>query len=55
MTAHTTNPVPFLVVGADPDTRVENGGLSDIAPTLLDLLDLPKPEAMTGHSLLMRK
>lgn len=55
MTAHTTNPVPFLVVGAEAGTQVENGGLSDIAPTLLELLDLPKPEAMTGHSLLIRK
>lgn len=55
MTAHTTNPVPFLVVGAEPGTQVEDGGLSDIAPTLLDLLDLPEPEAMTGHSLLVRK
>ena len=34
MTAHTTNPVPFLVVGAEPGTQVEDGGLSDIAPTL---------------------
>ncbi len=55
MTAHTTNPVPFLVVGAEPGTQVEDGGLSDIAPTLLDLLDLPEPEAMTGHSLLLHK
>ena len=55
MTAHTTNPVPFLVVGAEPGTHVEDGGLSDIAPTLLDLLDLPEPEAMTGHSLLLHK
>lgn len=55
MTAHTTNPVPFLVVGAEPGTQVEDGGLSDIAPTLLDLLDLPEPEAMTGHSLLHHK
>lgn len=55
MTAHTTNPVPFLVVGAETGTQVEDGGLSDIAPTLLDLLDLPEPEAMTGHSLLLHK
>lgn len=55
MTAHTTNPVPFLVVGAEPGTQVEDGGLSDIAPTLLDLLELPEPEAMTGHSLLLHK
>lgn len=55
MTAHTTNPVPFLVVGAEPGTQVEDGDLSDIAPTLLDLLELPEPEAMTGHSLLLHK
>ena len=55
MTAHTTNPVPFLVVGAEPGTQVEDGGLSDIAPTLLDLLELPELEAMTGHSLLLHK
>lgn len=53
MTAHTTNPVPILVVGADKGTGVENGGLSDISPTLLDLMGLSKPAAMTGHSLLL--
>lgn len=53
MTAHTTNPVPILVVGAEEGTDVADGGLSDIAPTLLDLLELSKPAAMTGHSLLL--
>ena len=54
MISHTTNPVPFLVAGADPEMKVENGGLSDISPTLLDLLELPEPETMTGHSLLVK-
>ena len=52
-TAHTLNPVPFVVV--NPPTQIghlENGRLSDIAPTLLDILHLTKPAAMTGHSLL---
>jgi 2,3-bisphosphoglycerate-independent phosphoglycerate mutase len=55
MTAHTTNPVPFLVAGAEEGATVRSGGLSDIAPTLLDLMGLPKPEAMTGSSLINRK
>ncbi len=52
-TAHTTNPVPFIVVNAPPSIRqVQNGRLADVAPTLLALLALPRPSAMTGHSLL---
>jgi len=53
-TAHTLNPVPFVIVNP-PGTiaRVENGRLADVAPTLLDLLDLPMPAAMTGHSLIV--
>jgi 2,3-bisphosphoglycerate-independent phosphoglycerate mutase len=52
-TAHTLNPVPFVVVNPPVAIRhLEDGRLSDIAPTLLDLLDLPKPAAMTGHSLI---
>jgi len=47
-TAHTTNPVPFIVTA--PGT-VNPGGLSDIAPTVLSLLGLPVPEAMTGKML----
>ena len=55
MTAHTTNPVPILVAGADEGVSVRSGGLSDIAPTLLDLMGLPEPDAMTGRTLLVRK
>ncbi|HEX4617403.1 MAG TPA: 2,3-bisphosphoglycerate-independent phosphoglycerate mutase [Stellaceae bacterium] len=52
-TAHTLNPVPFIVV--NPPAKVghlENGRLSDVAPTLLDIIGLTKPAAMTGHSLI---
>ncbi|MDX1315294.1 MAG: 2,3-bisphosphoglycerate-independent phosphoglycerate mutase [Eudoraea sp.] len=50
-TAHTTNPVPLIVV--DPDiTEVKAGVLGDIAPTILKMMGLPKPEAMTRESLI---
>jgi 2,3-bisphosphoglycerate-independent phosphoglycerate mutase len=52
-TAHTLNPVPFVVVNPPAPVRVRDGRLSDVAPTLLDVLGLPKPAAMTGHSLLV--
>jgi 2,3-bisphosphoglycerate-independent phosphoglycerate mutase len=53
-TAHTLNPVPFIAVNPPGAVaRVENGRLADVAPTLLDLLGLPKPAAMTGHSLIV--
>jgi 2,3-bisphosphoglycerate-independent phosphoglycerate mutase len=55
-TAHTTNPVPVIYTASDGTSagkRVRAGGtLADIAPTLLDLLAIEKPEAMTGESLL---
>ncbi|MGB9644897.1 MAG: 2,3-bisphosphoglycerate-independent phosphoglycerate mutase [Stellaceae bacterium] len=52
-TAHTLNPVPFVVVNPPAEIgHLENGRLSDIASTLLDLLGLTKPAAMTGHSLI---
>ncbi len=51
-TAHTTNLVPFVVVGAD--VKLRPGRLSDIAPTMLDLMGLEKPEAMTGATLITR-
>ncbi|NCJ07199.1 2,3-bisphosphoglycerate-independent phosphoglycerate mutase [Synechococcales cyanobacterium C] len=60
-TAHTTNPVPFILVegerrqipghGADVKLR-ENGCLADIAPTILEILQLPQPPEMTGKSLI---
>ncbi len=52
-TAHTTNPVPLLLIGAD-DVSLAEGRLSDIAPTLLELMNLPKLVEMTGVSLLRR-
>ena len=53
-TAHTLNPVPFIIVNPPGAiAHVENGRLADVAPTLLDLLGLPQPAAMTGHSLIV--
>ncbi|MBX6322089.1 MAG: 2,3-bisphosphoglycerate-independent phosphoglycerate mutase [Rhodospirillaceae bacterium] len=53
-TAHTLNPVPVLVVNAPAWVMgLRNGRLSDIAPTVLALLGLPQPEAMTGRSLIV--
>ena len=49
-TAHTTNPVNLIVV-SDKITTVQNGGLSDIAPTILKLLGIEQPRDMSGHSL----
>jgi 2,3-bisphosphoglycerate-independent phosphoglycerate mutase len=52
-TAHTTNPVPLWWVTRDPrGRRLRDGGLADVAPTALELLGLPVPREMTGHSLL---
>lgn len=50
-TAHTTNPVPLLLQGGG-DVTLAEGRLADLAPTLLDLMQLPKPAEMTGVSLL---
>jgi 2,3-bisphosphoglycerate-independent phosphoglycerate mutase len=50
-TAHTTNPVPLILVDNDI-TSIKDGILGDIAPTILDLMDIEKPELMTQHSLL---
>ena len=52
-TAHTTEPVPFIYVGKRK-LKVRDGGvLADVAPTMLYLMGLPKPEEMTGHSILI--
>ncbi|HXC90456.1 MAG TPA: 2,3-bisphosphoglycerate-independent phosphoglycerate mutase [Stellaceae bacterium] len=52
-TAHTLNPVPFLVVNPPAAVaHLEDGRLADVAPTLLDILGLGQPAAMTGHSLI---
>ena len=53
-TAHTTNPVPFILVNADPKYKLREGGcLADIAPTLLQIMGLEQPAEMTGKSLLI--
>ena len=55
-TAHTTNPVPFILVNADPAYTLREGGcLADIVPTLIELMGMKQPEEMTGKSLLIRK
>ena len=51
-TAHTTNPVPFIYVGRPAEFLPGTGSLSDIAPTLLNIMGIPQPEEMTGKSLL---
>jgi 2,3-bisphosphoglycerate-independent phosphoglycerate mutase len=52
-TAHTTGPVPVLVFGVGGEAAaLRDGRLADIAPTLLELMGLPKPAEMTGGSLL---
>ncbi|MGE3318354.1 MAG: 2,3-bisphosphoglycerate-independent phosphoglycerate mutase [Candidatus Berkiella sp.] len=52
-TAHTTNLVPLVYYGKEPVSFVKEGKLSDVAPTLLQLMALPKPNEMTGHSLIV--
>ena len=55
-TAHTTNPVPFILVNADPSYKLREGGcLADIAPTLIELMGMEQPKEMTGKSLLIKK
>ena len=50
VTAHTTNKVPLILFGSDK--MLNDGKLADIAPTLLELMNIEKPEEMTGNSLL---
>ena len=53
-TAHTTNPVPLILYGME-NTKLKPGKLADLAPTMLDIMGLEKPEEMTGESLLIRE
>ncbi|MBQ9984400.1 MAG: 2,3-bisphosphoglycerate-independent phosphoglycerate mutase [Lachnospiraceae bacterium] len=53
-TAHTTNPVPFILVNYGDVKLREGGCLADIAPTLLDIMELPQPAEMTGKSLIVK-
>lgn len=52
-TAHTTNPVPLFCVGYDCELR-EGGVLADLAPTMLEILEMPQPAEMTGKSLIKK-
>lgn len=55
-TAHTINPVPFILVNYDEKYTLREGGcLADIAPTLIEMMGLQQPEEMTGKSLLVEK
>ena len=51
-TAHTTNPVPLAIVGLPISKKLKEGRLADLAPTMLDIMGLEKPEEMTGESLI---
>ncbi|QFU10197.1 2,3-bisphosphoglycerate-independent phosphoglycerate mutase [Rhodobacteraceae bacterium THAF1] len=53
-TSHTTNLVPCILVGGPDGAPLANGKLGDLAPTLLELMGLPKPDEMTGESLIRR-
>ncbi|RRH78444.1 2,3-bisphosphoglycerate-independent phosphoglycerate mutase [Falsigemmobacter faecalis] len=52
-TAHTLNPVPVILIGGPEGVALRDGRLADVAPTLLQLMDLPQPEEMTGRSLIL--
>ena len=52
-TAHTTNPVPLILVGMD--AKLKEGRLADLAPTMLDIMGLEKPEDMTGESIIIKE
>jgi 2,3-bisphosphoglycerate-independent phosphoglycerate mutase len=51
-TAHTTNPVPLILVEKEKENEIVDGILGDIAPTILELLNIEQPETMTRKSLL---
>ena len=53
-TAHTTNPVPLILVTENKDLKIKEGKLADLAPTMLDILGIEKPEEMTGESILVK-
>ncbi len=55
-TAHTTNPVPFILVNYDTDYTLREGGcLADIIPTMIEIMGMEQPKEMTGKSLLVKK
>ncbi len=54
-TSHSRNLVPVLLAGADPGQSLRDGILADVAPTLLQILGVPKPDEMTGESLIVKE
>jgi 2,3-bisphosphoglycerate-independent phosphoglycerate mutase len=54
-TGHTDSPVPFILVSPDPLCLRDGGALTDVAPTVLDLLGIPEPAEMTGRTLLQER
>ena len=55
-TAHTTNLVPLVVISDRQDIKLkEEGKLADLAPTILDLMNIEKPKEMTGESLIEKE
>jgi 2,3-bisphosphoglycerate-independent phosphoglycerate mutase len=52
MTSHSNGPVPLVYVGKRKLLLQDNGSLCDVAPSLLELMDLPQPIEMSGHSLI---
>ena len=54
--SHTNNPVPFFLINYDDDCSLRHGGcLADVAPTILDIMNVPKPKEMSGRTLLVRQ
>ncbi len=53
-TAHTTNPVPFVITGLKEKVTLKDGRLADITPTMLDIMGIEKPAEMTGESLIVK-
>ncbi|MBQ4155451.1 MAG: 2,3-bisphosphoglycerate-independent phosphoglycerate mutase [Clostridia bacterium] len=53
-TAHTTNPVPLIAIGTDAKELKTGGVLADLIPTMLDVMNMEKPDDMTGNSLLVK-
>ena len=53
-TAHTTNPVPLILVTNNENLKIKSGKLADLAPTMLDIMNIEKPAEMTGESILIK-
>ena len=51
-TAHSLNPVPIIYVTENPELIINSGRLADVAPSLLQIMELPQPQEMTGHGLI---